>query len=45
MSSLSEVSADHAAVGYGYVVGMEDVGSYSVTDSGNAGVADCGSTD
>ena len=45
MSSLSEVSADHAAVDYGYVVGMEDVGSHSVTDSGNAGVAGYGSTD
>ena len=45
MSSLSEVSADHAAIDYGYIVGMEDVGSHSVTDSGNAEVAGCGSTD
>jgi len=36
------VSADHAAVDYGYVVGMGDVGSQSVIDSGNARVAGCG---
>jgi len=46
LNSLSGVFADHAAVDYGYVVGMEDVvGSHSVIDSGNAGVAGCGSTD
>jgi len=41
LSSLSEVSAGHAAVDYGYVVGMEVVGSHSVTDSENAGVVGC----
>jgi len=38
------MSADHAAVDYDYVVGMEDVGFHSVIDSGNAGAAGCGST-
>jgi len=39
------VSTDHATVDYGYVAGMEDVGSHFVIDSGNAEVAGCGSTD
>jgi len=45
LNSLSGVFADHAAVDYGYVVGMEDVGSHSMIDSGNVGVVGCGSTD
>jgi len=39
------VSDDHAAVDYGYVAEMKAVGSHSVTNSGNAGVAGYGSTD
>jgi len=45
LNSLSEVYADHAAVDYGYVVGMEDVGSHSEIDSRNAEVAGYSSTD
>ena len=45
LGSLGEVPAGHAAVDYGYVVGMEDVGSHSMIDSGNTEVAGCGSTD